>query len=131
MSTNIRRYHNRFLSAAASNCSRRHSARFPAGKAWVPPGLVMTGVQKLTALAAREREAEMVGLAALLEVVERVDPETSGPGEAAVDGWSVATLVVEVRPLRAAEARFAACVAPAQVGREAETGKMVRQRERA
>jgi hypothetical protein len=73
----------------------------------------------------------MVGLAALLEVVERVDPETPGLRAAAVDGWSVATVAGKVRPLRAAEARFAACVAPAQAGREAETGKMVRQTERA
>ena len=46
-------------------------------------------------------------------------------------GWSVATVEVEVRPLWAAEARFAACVAPAQAGREAETGNRVRQTERA
>jgi hypothetical protein len=69
----------------------------------------------------------MVGLAALLEVVERVDPEMPGLRAAAVDGWSVATVAGKVRPLRAAEAH----VAPAQAGREAETGKMVRQTERA
>jgi len=82
-------------------------------------------------VAARERGAVMVIVAALLEVVERVEPETPVLWAAAVVGWSVATLVVEVRPLRAAEARFAACVAPAQAGREAETGKRVRQTERA
>ncbi len=70
-------------------------------------------------------------VAAILEVVERVEPETSVLWAAAVVGWSVATFVVEVRPLRAAEARFAACVAPAQAGGEAETGKRVRQTERA
>jgi len=53
-------------------------------------------------VAAREREAVMVVLVALLEVVERVEPETSVLWEAAVVGWSVATLVVEVRLLRAA-----------------------------
>jgi len=53
-------------------------------------------------VAAREREAVMVVLVALLEVVVRVEPETSVLWEAAVVGWSVATLVVEVRPLRAA-----------------------------
>ena len=44
----------------------------------------------------------MVGLAALLEVVELAEPETPVLWEAAVVGWSVAPLVVEVRPLRAA-----------------------------
>lgn len=62
----------------------------------------MAWVQKHTAVAAREREAVMVVLAALLEVVERVEPETPVPGEAAVVGWSVATVVREVRPRRAA-----------------------------
>jgi hypothetical protein len=81
-------------------------------------------------VAARERVAVMGVVAALLEVVERVEPETPVLREAAVVGWSVAT-AVEVRPLRAAEARFAACVAPAQSGREAETGNRVRQTERA
>ena len=91
----------------------------------------MAWVQKQTALAAREREAVMVGLAALLEVVERVEPETPVLRQATVVGWSVATLVVEVRPLWAAEARFAACVALAQSGREAETGNMLRHTGRA
>ena len=77
------RYHDRFLSAATSKVSRRHTARFPAGKAWVA-GLMM------------------VALAALHEVVERVDPERPVHREAVVVGWSVAMLVVEVRPLRAA-----------------------------
>ena len=77
------------------------------------------------AVAARERKAVMVVLAALLEVVERVEPEMPVLWEAAVVGWSAATLVVEVRPLQAAEVRFAACVAPAQSGRETETGKRV------
>jgi hypothetical protein len=62
----------------------------------------MAWVQKHTAVAAKEREAVMVVLAALLEVVERVEPEMSVLREAAVVGWSVATLVMEVRPLRAA-----------------------------
>ena len=44
----------------------------------------------------------MVVLTALHEVVERVEPERPVRREAAVVGWSVATLVVEVRPLRAA-----------------------------
>ncbi len=70
-------------------------------------------------------------LAAILEVVERVELETPVLRKAAVVGWSVATLVVQGRPLRTAEARFAACVAPAQAGREAEAGKRVRQTERA
>src|SRR5258708_40023195 len=56
MSTNIMRYHDRFLPAAAYHVSRRHPASFPAGKAWVA-GLVMAWVQKHTAVAAREREA--------------------------------------------------------------------------
>jgi hypothetical protein len=84
-----------------------------------------------TAVAAREREAVMVVLAALLGVVERVEPERPVLREAVVVGWSVATLMVEVRPLQAAEARFAACDAPLQAGREAETGNMVRQTKRA
>jgi hypothetical protein len=44
----------------------------------------------------------MVVLAALLEVVERVELETPVRWEAAVVGWSAATLVMEVRRLRAA-----------------------------
>jgi hypothetical protein len=91
----------------------------------------MAWAQKQTAVAAREREAVMVVLAASREVVQRVEPETPVLGEAAVVGWSVAILVVEVRPLLAAEARFAACGAPVQAGREAETGNRVRQTERA
>ena len=83
------------------------------------------------AVAAREREAVMVVLAALLEVVERVEPERPVLGEAAVVGWSVAPVVREVRPRRAAEARFAACIAPLQAGGEAETGNMVRHAVRA
>jgi len=62
----------------------------------------MAWAQKETAVAAREREAVMVVLAALLEVVERVEPETPVLWEATVVGWSVATLVMEVRPQRAA-----------------------------
>jgi hypothetical protein len=62
----------------------------------------MARVQKHTAVAAREREAVMMVLAALLEVVERVEPETPVLWEAAVVGWSVATLVVKVRALQAA-----------------------------
>jgi hypothetical protein len=83
------------------------------------------------AVAAREREAVMVILAVLLEVVERVEPETPVHWEAAVVGWSAATLVMEVRPLRAAEVRLAACTAPAQSGRAAGTGKRVMHTERA
>jgi hypothetical protein len=59
------RYHDRFLSAAAYNVSRRHTASFPAGEFW-GPGLVMARVQKQMVGAAREREAGMVVLAALL-----------------------------------------------------------------
>ena len=77
------------------------------------------------AVAARERKAVMVVLAALLEVVERVEPEMPVLWEAAVVGWSAATLVVEMRPQQAAEVRLAACVAPAQSDREVETGNMV------
>jgi hypothetical protein len=55
-----------------------------------------------TMVAAREREAVMVVLAALLEVVERVEPERPVLRKAAVVGWSVAMLMVEVRPLQAA-----------------------------
>ena len=73
----------------------------------------------------------MAILAVPLEVVERVEPETPVLWEGAVVGWSAATLVVEVRPQRVAEVRCAACVAPAQSGREAETGKMVMHTERA
>jgi hypothetical protein len=62
----------------------------------------MAWVQKYMAVAARERKAVMVVLAALLEVVERVEPETPVLWEAAVVGWSAATLVVEMRPLQAA-----------------------------
>ena len=62
----------------------------------------MVWVQKHVAVAARGSSAVMVVLAALLEAVDRVEPETPVLGEAAVVGWSVATLVVEVRPLLAA-----------------------------
>jgi hypothetical protein len=62
----------------------------------------MAWVRKHTAVAAREREAVMVVLAVLLEVVERVEPETPVLWEATAVGWSAATLVVEVRLLRAA-----------------------------
>ena len=62
----------------------------------------MAWAQKHMAVAAREREAVRVLLAVLLEVVERVGPETPVLWEATVVGWSVATLVVGVRPLRAA-----------------------------
>jgi hypothetical protein len=54
----------------------------------------MARVQKHTAVAAREREAVMV--------VERVELETPVLEVAAVDGRSAATLVKEVRQLRAA-----------------------------
>jgi len=91
------RYHHRFLPAAAYPVSRRH----PAGKTW-GAGLVMAWVQKHTPVAARGREAVRGVVAALLEVVERVEPETPVLWEATVAGWSVATLVVGVRPLRAA-----------------------------
>jgi hypothetical protein len=91
----------------------------------------MAWVQKETAVAAREREAVMVVLAVLLEVVERVEPETPVRWEAAVVGWSAATLVVKMRRLWTAEVRFAACVAPAQSGREVETGNRVMHTERA
>ncbi len=120
--------HDRFLSAAAYNVSCRHAASFPAGKAWVA-GLVMAWVQKHRA--AREREAVRVTLAVLLEVVERVEPETPVLREAVVVGWSVANVVREVRARRAAETRFAAGIAPVQAGREAESGNLVRQTKRA
>ena len=95
------RYHHRFLPAAAYHVSRRPPASFPAGKTW-GAGLVMAWVQKHTPVAAREREAVRGVVAALLEVVERVEPETPVLWEATVVGWSVATLVVGVRSLRAA-----------------------------
>jgi hypothetical protein len=90
----------------------------------------MARVQKHTAVAAREREAVMVVLAALLEVVERVELETPVLEEAAVVGRSAATLVMEVRRLWAAEVRLAACVAPVPSGRAAGTGKRVMHTER-
>ena len=62
----------------------------------------MAWVQKHTPVAARGREAVRGVVAALLEVVERVEPETRVLGEATVVGWSAVTLVVEVRLLRAA-----------------------------
>ena len=62
----------------------------------------MAWAQKHTVVAAREREAVMVVVAALLEVGERVEPERPVLREAAVVGWSVATLVVKVRLLQAA-----------------------------
>ena len=62
----------------------------------------MAWVQKHTAVAASEREEVMVVVAAHLEAVERVEPERPVFREAAVVGWSVATLVVKVRPLKAA-----------------------------
>ena len=65
-------------------------------------GLVMAWGQKHRAVVAREREAVRGTLAVLLEVVERVEPETPVLGEAVVVGWSVATVVREVRPRRAA-----------------------------
>ena len=73
----------------------------------------------------------MVGLAALLEVVERVELETPVLEVAAVVGRSAATLVREVRRLRAAEVWLAACGAPVPAGREAGTGKRVIHTERA
>ena len=100
MSTNLRWSHDRLLSAAYQ-CSHRHPASFPAGKAW-GAGLVMAWVQKHTPVAARGREAVRGVVAALLEVVERVALKTPVLWEAAVVGWSVATLVVGVRSLRAA-----------------------------
>jgi hypothetical protein len=63
---------------------------------------VMAWVQKHMAVVAREREAVRGTLAVLLEVVERVEPETPVLGEAVVVGWSVATVVRGVRPRRAA-----------------------------
>ncbi len=60
----------------------------------------MAWVQKH--MAAREREAARVTLAVLLEVVERVEPETPVLREAVVVGWSVANVVIEVRQRRAA-----------------------------
>jgi hypothetical protein len=101
MSTNIMRYHHRFLPAAAYHVSRRPPASFPAGKTWAA-GLVMAWVQKHTPVAARGRQAVRGVVAALLEVVERVALKTPVLWEAAVVGWSVATLVVRVRSLRAA-----------------------------
>ena len=94
-------YHHRFLPAAAYHVSRRPPASFPAGKTW-GAGLVMAWVQKHTPVAARGREAVRGVVAALLEVVERVEPETPVLWEATVVGWSVATSVVGVRSLRAA-----------------------------
>jgi len=79
------RSHDRFLPAAAYNLSRRHPASFPPGKTWVP-GLVMAWAQKHMAVAAREREAVRGGVAAPLEVVERVEPETPVLREAVVVG---------------------------------------------
>src|SRR5260370_37830297 len=99
MSTNLRWSHDRLLSAAYQ-CSRRHTASFPAGKAWVA-GLVMAWVQKHMAVVAREREAVRGTLAVLLEGVERGEPETPVLGEAGVVGWSVGKVVIEVRPRRA------------------------------
>ena len=58
--------------------------------------------QKHRAVVAREREAVRGTLAVLLEVVERVAPETPVLWEAVVVGWSVAKVVREVRPRRAA-----------------------------
>jgi hypothetical protein len=89
----------------------------------------MAWVQKH--MAAREREAVRATLAVLFEVMERVEPETPVFGEAIVVRWTVATLVLEVRPRRAASARFAACVAPVQAGREAESENMLRQTKQA
>jgi hypothetical protein len=54
------------------------------------------------AVAAREKEAVRVPVAVLLEVVERVEPETPALREAIVVGWSVANVVREVRPRQAA-----------------------------
>jgi hypothetical protein len=62
----------------------------------------MAWVQMHTVVAAREREAVRVALAALLEVVERGEPETPVLREAVVVGWSAANVVREVRPRRAA-----------------------------
>ncbi len=101
MSTSITRYHDRFLSAAAEKIPRRHTASFPAGEARVA-GQVMAWAQKHTKVAARETEVVMMALAALLEAVERVEPERPVLWETAVVGWSVATVLVEVRPLQAA-----------------------------
>jgi hypothetical protein len=130
MRTNIRWSHDRFLSAAAYNCSRCHPASVAVGKATVP-GPVMAWVQKHMAVAAREKEAVRVPVAVLLEVVERVEPETPVLGEAVVVGWSVANVVREVRPRQAAEARYAAGGAEVQAGREAEPGNRVRQTKQA
>lgn len=60
---------------------------------------MMVRVQKHTEVAAREREVVMVVLAALLEVVERVELETPVLEVAAVVGRSAAALA---RRLRAA-----------------------------
>ena len=62
----------------------------------------MAWVQKHTPVAARGREAVRGVVAALLEVVERVELETPVLREAVVVGWSVANVVREVRPRRAA-----------------------------
>lgn len=56
--------------------------------------------------------------AALLEGVERVEPETPVRWEAAVVGRSAAMLVMDARLPRSAEVRFAAYAAPAQAGGE-------------
>ena len=99
------RCHVRLLPVAAYHVSLRHPASFLAGKTW-GAGPVMAWVQKHTAVAARGREAVRGVVAALLEVV----------------AW---------QSLRAAEAQFAACVAPAQSDRKAETGKRLMHTERA
>ena len=82
------RYHDRFLSAV-KYLSRRRTASFPAGKALVA-GLIMEWRQRHMALAV------------LLEAVEQVEQEWPVLWEAVVVGWSVATLVEELRSLQAA-----------------------------
>jgi hypothetical protein len=82
-------------------------------------------------MAAREREAVRVTMAVLLEVVDRVEPERSVLREAVVVRWSVATLVRQGRARQVASACSAACVAPVQAGREAESGNRVRQTKQA
>src|SRR5258708_13715700 len=107
MSTNIMRYHDRFLPAAAYHVSRRHPASFPAGKTWVA-GLVMAWVQKHTAVAARGREAVRGVVAALLEGVGRVAPENPRLWQAPVVGWGVGAFGGGVRPRQERKARFCA-----------------------
>ena len=65
-------------------------------------GLVMVWVQKHMEVVARVRGVVRVALTALLVAVERAEPERPALWEAAVVGWSAATLAVELRALQAA-----------------------------